>query len=65
MVPSPCAAGKGMGLGSTNGRKGAWAQEARLLVLPVSQDPHYLTLISTQYTDYLAVPVGAKRELEV
>lgn len=59
LVPRPCAAGEGMGLGSTDDRKGAWAQEARILVLPVSLDPLYLTL-STQYTDCLAVPVGAK-----
>lgn len=63
-MPSPCAAGEGMGLGSTDGRKDAWAQGDRLLVLPVSLDPFYLTL-TTQYTDCLAVPVGAKRELEV
>lgn len=47
----------------THGRKGTWAQEARLLVLPVSLDALYLTLISTQYTDCLAVPMGAKQEL--
>lgn len=31
LVPSPCTAGEGVGRGSTDGRKGAWAQEARLL----------------------------------
>lgn len=61
-----CAAGEGMGPVSTDARKRAWARQARLLVLPVGLGSFYLVPLSTlKILDCQAVPVGAKRELEV
>lgn len=61
-----CAAREGMGPGSTDARKGAWAQQARLLMLPVGLGSFNLVPLSTlKILDRRAVSVGAKRELEV
>lgn len=55
-----------MGPGSTDARKGVWAWQARLLVLPVGLGSFYLAPLSTlKILGRQAVPVVAKRELEV
>lgn len=41
-------------------QEGSLGTGSQAPVLPVGLDPFYLTLISTQYIDCLAVPVGAK-----
>lgn len=55
-----------MGPGSTDARKGAWVWQARFLMLPVGLGSFHLLPLSTlKILDHCAVPVGAKRELEV
>lgn len=61
-----CAAREVMGPGSTDARKGAWVWQARFLMLPVGLGSFHLLPLSTlKILDHCAVPVGAKRELEV